>query len=328
LTMVNEIIQAKLAYPVVPIIAVINPEGGPGSWIDPSLTAEVKSMQSAGITVLGYVTTSWGTRSTSSIEADMLTYHNWYGVNGIYLDEMPNWNYNSPSGAFYYQGPDGEFIPAYFATLTAYAKSLGMTKVTGNSGADVPPDFIGCVDTIGIFENGFLPSLSLTAGWNSLAGLGAWHTSYDKSNFMFFSYNVGSLDPEYLLGAARYVGYLYITNGSGGQPYSALSPYFDQLVSLLASMVPVTIQSAALNATSITGGFWVTVTQPDGSFTSGYTPFTFEAYPGSAISISAGNYGGYVFDHWSDGGTSQVRGVTPTQATTLVAVYRYIPAGH
>jgi hypothetical protein len=82
----------------------------------------------------------------------MLDYHNWYGVDGIYLDQMPNWNFNSPTGARYYPGPDGKFMPVYFSTLTTYAKSLGMTRVVANSGADVPHDFIGCVDVIGIFE--------------------------------------------------------------------------------------------------------------------------------------------------------------------------------
>jgi hypothetical protein len=314
--------KAKLAYPFVPIIVVINPQGGPGNSANPDFTIVVKNMQSAGITVLGYVTTSWGTRTVASIEADMLAYHSWYGVNGTYLDEMPNWNYNSPTGVYYYSGPDGEFVPAYFATLTQYGKSLGMTKVTGNSGADVPRDFIGSVNTIGIFENQFLPSLSPFAGWTSLAGLGGWHSGYDKSNFMFFSYAVPSLDPMYVLGASDYVGYLYITSGTQPQPYDTLSPYFDQLVSLLASMVPVTIQSEAVNGTSISGGFWVTVTQTDGSSSSGYAPSTFEAYSGSTLSISVANYGGYAFDHWSDGSTSPVREITPTQAMTLVAIYR------
>jgi hypothetical protein len=322
---VNEIVQAKLAHPTVPMIVAINPEGGPGSY-SPNIAVEVSNMQAAGIVVIGYVPTGWAENSISSIESEMLTYHSWYGVNGTYLDQMPNWNYNGPNGTWYFGGPGGVFVPAYFATLNQYGKSIGMTEVVANSGADVPTDFIGSVDTVGIFENAYLPSLSTSAGWDSLAGLGAWHTSYAKSNFMFFSYAVTSLDPMYLLGAAAYVGYLYITNGTGTQPYSALSPYFDQMVSLLASMVPVSIQSATLNGAPTSGGLWVTVTQPDGSSTSGYTPATFDAYSGSTVTISAANYGDYVFAHWSSGSTSPVTEVTPTQAMALVAYYTYHPS--
>jgi hypothetical protein len=330
LSEVNEIIQVKLAYPVVPMVVVLNPDGGPGYWADSMIASEVKDMQVAGIIVIGYVPTGWASASISSMESEMLSYLSWYGVNGTYLDQMPNWNYNSPTGAWYYGGPNGEFIPAYFAALDQYGKSIGMTEVVANSGADVPSDFIGSVDTIGTFENGYLPSLSLTAGWTSVAGVGAWHTGYGKSNFMFFSYAVPSLDPAYLLAASDYVGYLYITNGTGTQPYNQLSPYLDQMASLLAStdraIVPITIQSAILNGASPSGGFWVTVTQQDGSPVSGFTPSTFEVDSGSAVAVSADNYGGYFFDHWSNGSTTPSIEVTPAEALVLVAYYRYIPA--
>ena len=283
---VNEVVQAKLAHTVVPIIVIINPAGGPGDSYNPSIAVEVESMQAAGITVIGYVPTGWGEASISSIEVEMLTYLSWYGVNGTYLDQMPNWNYNSPNGAWYYTGPNGEFIPAYFATLNQYGKSIGMTEVVANSGADVPVDFIGSVDAIGTFENAYLPSLSLTAGWTSIAGVGGWHTGYSKSNFMFFSYAVPSLASAYVLAASGYMGYMYITNGTGTAPYSTLSPYFDQMVSLLASKVPVTIQQpTTLNGASTTGGPWVTATKAERSSTSGYTPSTFDVDLNSSVSI-------------------------------------------
>jgi len=267
-------------------MVIINPAGGPGDSYNPSITREVKSMQAAGIIVIGYVPTVWGEASISSIEAEMLTYLSWYGVNGTYLDQMPNWNYNSPNGAWYYSGPNGEFIPAYFATLNQYGKSLGMTEVVANSGADVPIDFIGGVNTIGTFENAYLPSLSLTAGWTSIAGVGGWHTSYTKSNFMFFSYAVPSLASAYVLAASSYVGYMYITNGTGTAPYSTLSPYFDQMVSLLASTVRVTMQQPyTLNGASTAGGLWVTVTQAERSSTSVYTPSTLDVDLNSNVTI-------------------------------------------
>ncbi|MDG6926532.1 MAG: hypothetical protein JRN09_08255 [Nitrososphaerota archaeon] len=330
LSEVNEIVQVKLAYPVVPMIVVLNPDGGPGYWADPTIAGEVKSMQMAGIVVIGYVPTGWASATISSLEAEMLAYHSWYGVNGTYLDQMPNWNYNSPAGTWYYGGPDGEFIPSYFATLNQYDQSIGMTEVLANSGADVPSDFIGSVNVIGTFENAYLPSLSLTAGWDSIAGVGAWHTGYTKSNFMFFSYAVPSLDPAYLLAVSGYVGYLYITNGTGTQPYTQLSPYLDQMASLLASTnpatVPITIQSEKLNGTSTSGGLWVTVTQQGGASISGFTPSTFEVDSGSTVAVSADDYGGYFFDHWSNGSTSPSIEATPSQALVLVAYYRYVPA--
>jgi hypothetical protein len=271
------------------MIVIINPAGGPGDLYNPSVGVEVESMQAAGIIVIGYVPTGWGEASISSIEVEMLTYLNWYGVNGTYLDQMPNWNYNSPSGGWYYSGPNGEFIPGYFAALNQYGKSIGMTEVVANSGADVPKDFIGSVDATGTFENAYLPSLSLAAGWNSIAGVGGWHTSYSKHNFMFFSYAVPLLASAYVLAASGYVGYMYITNGTGTAPYSTLSPYFGQMVSLLASTVPVANrQPTTLSGASTAGGLWVTATQVEGSSISGYARFTFDADLNSTVGVSSG----------------------------------------
>ena len=232
---ITKLIQIRLSHPTVPMLVVFDEKGGPGNY-STSTATEIRNMQSAGIAVLGYDPTWWGMRNITVVEQVMLTFHSWYGVNGIFLDQMPNWNYNGPNGTWHYTGPNGEFIPGYFSTLTNYGKSLGLTKIMANAGADVPLDFIGSVDTIGTFENPYLPSLSLTAGWISIAGLGAWHTSYNKTNFMFFSYNVTSLDPQYVLAAAKYVGYMYITNGTqANDRYGNLSPYLEQLVSLLAA---------------------------------------------------------------------------------------------
>ena len=277
-------------------------------------------MQEAGISVFGYVATGWGENDISSLEADILAYHNWYSVNGTYLDQMPNWNYNGPNGTWYYSGPGGVFLPGYMSNLTAYAKSLGMTKVFANSGADIPTDFVGTVDTIGIFENSFTPSIY---GYPSLAGATNWHADYNKNNFMFFSYNTTSIDPYYLMTASDYVGYLFVTNGVLPLPYDSLPPYFDQMVSDLASMVPIAVGAEAVNGSTLKGGVQVTVTQSDGTANTLVSSSTFDVLSGSTVKIAvATNDTGYVFDHWSDGSTSPVISVTPTQAMTLVAYFR------
>ena len=103
---VNEVIQAKQEYPSVNILAVINPAGGPGSY-DQHIAEEVGNMQAANISVLGYTPTEWGTRNIRSVEADILNYHNWYHVDGLQLDQMPNWEYDGPQGQWWSSGPNG-----------------------------------------------------------------------------------------------------------------------------------------------------------------------------------------------------------------------------
>lgn len=232
---IEQLIQIKLAYPGVPVLVVYDDHGGPGNY-STDAQQEITRMLNAGIMVLGYVPTWWGERNISAVESAINNFRTWYGVNGIYLDQMPNWDYNAPNGSWYYSGPGGEFIPNYFSNLTEYAKSIGIGKVVANAGADVPQDFLGSVDTIGTFENPFLPSLNLTGGWLSIAGLNGWHAQYSKTNFMFFSYDVPSINSSYVLSASKYVGYMYITSGNQTDDrYSQLSPYLTQLVTILAN---------------------------------------------------------------------------------------------
>src|SRR5579883_1192685 len=55
----DTVIQAKNANPAVPVVAIINPSNGPGSY-DPNYASGITSLKQAGIIVLGYVFTGYG----------------------------------------------------------------------------------------------------------------------------------------------------------------------------------------------------------------------------------------------------------------------------
>jgi Spherulation-specific family 4 len=294
----SEVVQAKISSPNVPIVAIVNPHTGPGDYYNSTFAAGVKGMQDAGIVVLGYVWTDYGAKDTSSLKEQMQAYFTWYGVNGILLDGMANWLHS----------PSGTYMPAYYANLTAYAKSIGMTKVFGNPGADVPVQFIGTVDTMGIFENSFVPSVQM---------LGGWHTSYNKTNFAFFSYNVtslSSLSSSYIAEASNYVGYLFLSNMTRPH-YPTPPPYLDQLVATLGSMTTVTVQSVSQDGSLIPGALKASITYPDGSSITEITPFIFQVYAGSVVQITVEDYGRNIFEHWEDGSTLRtvtMKALTPT----------------
>ncbi len=262
--------------------------------------AGLVEMRSAGVVVLGYVPTGWGDRPVPSVEGDILAWHRWYSVSGIYLDQMYNLEYSSTSA----------YIPAYYSALTAYIKSLGYTTDFGNSGTDIPYYFMGSVTTIGYFENSHLPALSIRGGW---------HSNYTKSNFAFSSMTRPRSNPYYVAAASDYVGSLFITNGVRPFPYGSLPPYFDQLASELSSLVPVTVETLTPNGTSVDRGFQVTVVQPDGTSTTAHAPATFQVISGSKVTVTVRDDGGYVFDHWSGGSKARTVSLSPKQATTLVA---------
>jgi len=209
------VINAKLAHPSVPIIACINPSSGVGSSIDNNFVNGINKLKAAGVIVLGYVSTSYATRSISSVETEMQTYKNWYNVDGIKFDQMSN----------------SATTVSYYTTLDGYAVALGMKFVVGNPGASVPSSFVGSVDNISIYESSGTPSL------NSLQ-TNTFYPTYDKRNFSFVSYGVSNLDTTFVTAASQYVGLMYITNDVLPNPYDTLPPYFGQLVATLDTGSP------------------------------------------------------------------------------------------
>ena len=170
-------------------------------------------LRSAGITVLGYVYTSYAARNISAVIADINSYKAWYAVNGIFFDEMSN-------------VPGNE---AYYSSLSAYAKSIGLSLTFGNPGASVPASYVGTVDCIVIYESQGLPSSSSVATWTM---------GMAKNNFAMIAYGVNQLDRSSMSSLTSHVSYVYVTDGSLPNPYSALPGYFANLVTALDTTAP------------------------------------------------------------------------------------------
>jgi hypothetical protein len=66
---------------------VVNPESGPGGAPDPTYVAAAGTLADVGARTVGYVDTAYGTRSPADVVADAARYREWYGVNGIFLDQ-------------------------------------------------------------------------------------------------------------------------------------------------------------------------------------------------------------------------------------------------
>ena len=289
----------KEAYPSVPIIAVVNPDNGPGVYQDSNYVSGINLLEAAGVIVLGYVYTSYGYRPIANVETDVNSWKQMYHINGILFDEM--------SRLTGYEG--------YYSSLNSYAKSLGYTFTIGNPGGPIPTSYIGTLDNIVIYENLGLPSQSY------LSSLG-----YQKNDFTSVSYGVPTLDQNFVSNAFNYVGYLYITDQSSPNPYTELPSYFGALVSDLAQIdslvhvVSATVDTVSLSGTSIQG-LWTVIQSRGATLETGYSPLSFTAIAGDQYEVTAANYGNYIFNHWSTGSANNTIVIAPSQATTLVAYY-------
>lgn len=71
----------------VPLIAIMNPNSGPGGGSNADYTREVDALRLAGGRVIGYVHTSYGARPVDEVLSEVDAYYAWYNVDGIYFDE-------------------------------------------------------------------------------------------------------------------------------------------------------------------------------------------------------------------------------------------------
>lgn len=73
-----------------PSIVVINPDSGPGSRPHGGYVEIVERCERLGASVYGYVSTRWLDRSFADIAVEVAHYGQWYGVSGVFFDEIPN----------------------------------------------------------------------------------------------------------------------------------------------------------------------------------------------------------------------------------------------
>jgi hypothetical protein len=204
----DAIITAAVAHPTVHVVAIVNPSDGPGSSKNSGYTTGIAALQAAGIKVIGYVATGYGSHSIASMEAEMDTWKSFYPtVQGIFFDEQSN--------------STGDV--AHYQTLSQYSKSIGLGYTVGNPGTGVPAAYVGAVDTMLIYESDGVPPLSDLSAYSA----------YPPSNFGVIPYAVSSMNTAFVQQARQYAAYIYLTNDDLPNPWDSLPSYFAQLLAAL-----------------------------------------------------------------------------------------------
>ena len=295
----STIIQLRNTYPAVPITVVLNPGDGPGVHKDPNYATWIANLQAAGVTVLGYVYTSFASRSVTSAESDISTWKLMYSVNGVFLDQMSN-----------KLGQE-----SYYSTLTSYAHSDGLATVMGNPGCSVPSTYLGTVDVILTYENAGIPSVSTLYNYTA-AGT--------RSDYATVSYGVSSLSTANVYLLANYVSDIYLTSGSMPAPYSSLPPYLSTLVadanSFVAGTSPLSLWSVDTTGAPISGA-WTTVSSGGNVVYEGMSPLTFMGTTGSTYTVTVANHDSQTFKKWQDGTTSPTETITLSAPRALTATF-------
>ena len=232
--------QMTTAAATIPITAILNPASGPGAVPDPNYASAVDGLRTAGGKVMGYVHTSYGTRPSVTVLAEVNSYASFYHLDGIFVDEMDN-----TLG-----------LLSYYTGLYSSIKTAHPTwSVFGNPGTTTLEQYLTgpAADVLAVFEGDGVNYPGYASS--------SWNFNYDRSHFAHLIYNVATaavMQSDVALAAARNAGYVYVTDDNLPNPYDTLPSYWDQEVSKIAELnaVPEPETLTLLSCALLSCGLW------------------------------------------------------------------------
>jgi hypothetical protein len=202
------LVTARKAHPTVRVVAIVNPNSGPGAAKETAFTTGIAKLVAADVRVIGYVATGYASRSLATVEGEIDQWKAFYpAIEGIFFDEQSN------------KAADVE----HYRTLSQYAKAHGAPYTVGNPGTDTAEAFVGALDTMLIYESKGLPAPSK---------LGGWHAKYAPDNFGVIPYGA-AFDAAFVRDARKSVGWIFIQNDDLPNPWDTLPPFFGELLAAL-----------------------------------------------------------------------------------------------
>ena len=230
--------QATAGSPTVAVM-IVNPNSGPGATQDQNYVSTVADAKKAGIRVLGYVPTSYASRSTATVKTEIDDYKAWYGVTNIFLDEASS------------QSKDY----AYYQDLADYIHQAQGAIVELNPGVYPAEGYMNIADIVNVYENPYTNYAS--------AQIPSWAYNYPASKFAHLVYatpDSASMQSVVALAQQRNVGYLYVTNDDLPNPWDTLPSYWANEVSQLNATCPAPLSqwSGHNDATNSYYGFTYT----------------------------------------------------------------------
>ena len=205
----------------VSVTAILNPASGPGSSRDANYVAAVGQLRTAGGRVIGYVPTGFGSRSLADIFADINAYHDFYEIDGIFIDEMNN------RGA--------QAVLNFYGQIYSHVKSLDSNwEVMGNPGTNTTESFLTLpaadrliiTEDVGSRYEAFSPS--------------AWVSDYDSARFIHLVHSeptAAAMRTDIEIAVSRNAGGLYITDDTLPNPWDRLPDYWAEELSAIEQWV-------------------------------------------------------------------------------------------
>lgn len=186
-----------------PRTLILNPSSGPGGERDGDWARTVALAHQGGSRVIGYVHTTYGARPEAEVRADIDRYREWYGVDGIFLDETAH----------------TEDKLAYYRSLMTYVHERAGETVTLNPGIVPVRGYFDDADLVVTFE-GAVGDLD-----RALASAPAWLGEIPREKIAHLVYGASPEQMRAVVAKDSGAAHLYVTNGTLPDPWRAFAPY-------------------------------------------------------------------------------------------------------
>jgi Spherulation-specific family 4 len=190
----------ELARAARPRLLIVNPASGPGTARDDAYRAAVNGAQRAGARVLGYVPTGYGARPRALVEADIDRYEEWYGTDGVFLDESA----------------ETAVQLDHYRALAARVRAAGERLVVLNPGTVPDRGYFDFADVVVTFEGpyeGFGEAMERTPAW----------VPPERSAVLV--HGASRAQAAAVVADARHAGYVYATSATLPHPWGTPPPY-------------------------------------------------------------------------------------------------------
>jgi hypothetical protein len=183
--------------------AIINPSSGPGSVKDNNYASVTAAAQARGVSILGYVATTYGSKPMTSVLDEMRRYDTWYSVDGYFLDEAAS----------------GTDKIDYYASIYKGVKGV----VVLNPGTYPHQAYVEVCDVICVEERGVEVTEDRTTD------LANWMKGQPPGKFAYIIFGVTTAAKmRRILAKAqeRNVGFIFVTNDTLPNPFDSLPAYW------------------------------------------------------------------------------------------------------
>ena len=189
-----------------PAVMILNPASGPGTAPNPEFRTAVQRAKANGSRVIGYIGTNYGLRPLWQSELYIRQYREWYGVQGVFLDQSPT---------------SGTAQIGYYRTLARYIHRLSPgAPIWLNPGVYPDRAYMSVGSVVMAFEGSYQSYLGLKVPkW-------ARHYPPDRFAHTIYAATRHDLTDAVRLSIHRDAGYVFVTDDVTPNPYSALPSYW------------------------------------------------------------------------------------------------------